>query len=194
MNIRRVTCASKLVPASNSLHDISSGCNMLDHISSTYLKIDRKSPFQTAFGQYQFPDGMVYEGGMCNGRFNRAGKLLFKSGARIQGEWLDDACVNSEYIFSDGLKFKEANWKYCTSLDRRCIPLITYTHSTPLLSESLCDCDFCLPTDTMRKLLIARRSAHIPSHPSDTVHPRCQPDAITPERVTTIRRQSACTD
>ncbi|KAM4663203.1 MORN repeat-containing protein 5 [Discoglossus pictus] len=70
-------------------------------------------------GEYILPTETRYEGEMKDGMFHGRGTLYFPNGSRYEAEWDCGVAQQGEYIFADGLKYKENKWRYCDGYDRR---------------------------------------------------------------------------
>eukprot|EP00758_Cryptobia_borreli_P007806 Tbor_TRINITY_DN5332_c2_g2::TRINITY_DN5332_c2_g2_i2::g.5171::m.5171 len=73
-------------------------------------------------GIFTLSDGSHYVGTFHDGMFHGHGILFFtpkQGGGQFRGTWELGKCIGGDYIFSDGLKFSEEEWEYCTERDRR---------------------------------------------------------------------------
>ncbi|XP_019909149.1 MORN repeat-containing protein 5 isoform X2 [Esox lucius] len=70
-------------------------------------------------GQYTFPTGTRYVGGMKDGMFHGKGVLFFTSGSKYEGTWENGISKQGKYAFSDGLEYRNKDWDYCDGYDRR---------------------------------------------------------------------------
>jgi len=70
-------------------------------------------------GTYTYPNGVVYKGEFHKGEFHGAGALIYPHGGSFQGIWERGYAIGGKYIFSDGLEYKDSNWKYISANDRR---------------------------------------------------------------------------
>lgn len=74
----------------------------------------------TGSGVYRYPDGMIYEGELHDGQFHGVGQLFHPNGHIIRGTWTNgEMNYPLSFSFSDGLRYKENDWKFCTAEDRR---------------------------------------------------------------------------
>ncbi|EER03984.1 MORN repeat protein, putative [Perkinsus marinus ATCC 50983] len=78
-----------------------------------------KNGWMEGRGKYTFPDGTVYSGTFLNGEFHGEGRLTFPHGGAFIGQWQKGIAVDGEYVFKDGLVFKDEDWGYLCSGDRR---------------------------------------------------------------------------
>nr|XP_017528546.2 MORN repeat-containing protein 5 isoform X1 [Manis javanica] len=76
--------------------------------------------------EYILPNKTKYIGEMKDGTFHGPGTLYFPSGSRYDAIWKNGLVVKGTYTFSDGLQYKEKNWYYCDSYDRRFYTEICY--------------------------------------------------------------------
>jgi len=70
-------------------------------------------------GTYTFPNGVVYRGQFHKGEFHGEGSLVYPNGGQYKAKWERGYATQGGYIFSDGLEYKDTNWKYVSSSDRR---------------------------------------------------------------------------
>eukprot|EP00340_Litonotus_pictus_P000496 CAMPEP_0170516876 /NCGR_PEP_ID=MMETSP0209-20121228/3005_1 /TAXON_ID=665100 ORGANISM="Litonotus pictus, Strain P1" /NCGR_SAMPLE_ID=MMETSP0209 /ASSEMBLY_ACC=CAM_ASM_000301 /LENGTH=210 /DNA_ID=CAMNT_0010801949 /DNA_START=7 /DNA_END=639 /DNA_ORIENTATION=+ len=71
-------------------------------------------------GKYTFDNGVIYEGEFYKGEFHGEGIMSYPNGGKYKGTWKNGILQNGDYIFKDGLNYKEpARWDYCTHKDRR---------------------------------------------------------------------------
>ncbi len=75
-------------------------------------------------GIFEFSDGNKYVGEFHDGAFHGPGILFFSDkngGGQYRGIWDSGRNTSGEYIFKDGLQYKEdpSKWTHCTLDDRR---------------------------------------------------------------------------
>ena len=72
-------------------------------------------------GRYIFKNGDVFIGSLVDGQFHGKGVILFSGsvGGRFEGEWKNGIALRGEYVFEDGLVFKDKDWSYAIGPDRR---------------------------------------------------------------------------
>ena len=71
-------------------------------------------------GKYTFDNGVIYEGEFNKGEFHGKGIMTYPNGGKYYCEWKNGVLELGDYIFNDGLKFKDsALWDYCNHNDRR---------------------------------------------------------------------------
>lgn len=69
--------------------------------------------------------GITYEGNFLEGSFDGAGTMFFPKnesgggGGRFVAKWKNGKLVKGTYFFEDDLEYKNKDWQYCTSADRR---------------------------------------------------------------------------
>ncbi len=65
------------------------------------------------------PAGTVYKGGFKGGEFHGEGSLTVPGFGTYSAIWDNGKEIKGGYTFSDGLKYSDENWKYCSASDRR---------------------------------------------------------------------------
>lgn len=70
-------------------------------------------------GTYTYPNGVVYKGQFHKGEFHGDGSLIYPNGGKYKAKWQRGYAIEGGYIFSDGLEYKDTNWKYVSASDRR---------------------------------------------------------------------------
>ena len=95
----------------------------MEYTGSSY-EGDHKHGRMEGFGEYTLPNGTKYIGQMVDGEFHGEGTLVFPNGAEFKAIWEHGRATGKseargDYFFSDGLKFEERDWEYCTDDDRR---------------------------------------------------------------------------
>ncbi|XP_072932560.1 MORN repeat-containing protein 5-like [Epargyreus clarus] len=73
----------------------------------------------SGYGIYTFSNGVIYAGEFDDGVFHGEGELQYPSGAILRGKWQRGQLVQRTLIFADGLEYKETDWDYCRTPDRR---------------------------------------------------------------------------
>ncbi|XP_022828272.1 MORN repeat-containing protein 5-like [Spodoptera litura] len=83
-------------------------------------------PFgMTGYGEYTFPNGVVYKGQFEQGMFHGTGELVYETDpaeyrAVIRGKWENGIMTSRALHFSDTLEYSEhSKWTYCNLPDRR---------------------------------------------------------------------------
>ncbi|XP_014672667.1 PREDICTED: MORN repeat-containing protein 5-like isoform X2 [Priapulus caudatus] len=90
----------------------------MDYLGSKYTG-DRKNGRLEGAGEYTFATGTIYKGQLKDGMFHGHGTLHFPNGCKCEAQWENGRVSDRDYTFTDGLKFKEHDWSYCTTNDRR---------------------------------------------------------------------------
>ena len=73
-------------------------------------------------GIFTFANGNRYVGTFHDGEFHGQGILFFteeNGHGQFRGLWRLGRLVEGDYIFSDGLEYKEEGWTHCTEIDRQ---------------------------------------------------------------------------
>ncbi|KAF4662983.1 hypothetical protein FOL47_005976 [Perkinsus chesapeaki] len=78
-----------------------------------------KNGWKEGEGEYTFPNGTIYRGHFVNDEFDGEGSLIFPDGGTFVGTWQRGIAVDGKYFFGDGLEYKDSNWEYIVSNDRR---------------------------------------------------------------------------
>ncbi|XP_030062408.1 MORN repeat-containing protein 5 [Microcaecilia unicolor] len=97
----------------------------MEYMGSSYVGEYRNGRMEGE-GKYTLPTDTRYEGEMKDGMFHGKGTLHFPGGSQYTAIWEDGIALEGEYMFSDGLKYKEKNWQYCDGYDRRFYTEICY--------------------------------------------------------------------
>lgn len=65
--------------------------------------------------------GAIYEGEFEDNVFHGEGILKYPNGVSIHGTWCKGVLLDSSstLLFADGVVFREHDWQYCKSQDRR---------------------------------------------------------------------------
>ncbi|KAJ8716519.1 hypothetical protein PYW07_003146 [Mythimna separata] len=75
------------------------------------------------YGEYTFPNGVMYRGEFLDGNCHGIGELVYKDGPEagciIRGTWVDGVLKDRKIIFNDNLEYEEKDWQYCKTPDRR---------------------------------------------------------------------------
>lgn len=61
----------------------------------------------------------IFEGEFRDGTFHGYGSVYWSYGQKMNGIWFQNQCKDKQYIFNDGLTFRDNHWKYCQFPDRR---------------------------------------------------------------------------
>lgn len=137
-------------------------------------------------GIYRFPDGLTYDGELKDGHFHGEGTLTFPDGNVIMGHWEMGINTYMNLRFVDGLEFKETDWDYCMSPDRRYSWLL---HMWPLVVLTT----YCLGSPWTSSMHWPRL-ATTPSIRNTTMPTTFLPATTTPARVSTIRSLTVFTN
>lgn len=66
------------------------------------------------------PHGVTYDGDFNDGTYHGEGTLTYPTGVIVQGTWEKGKNIAIKSIrFADGLKYKEHDWEYLSTSDRR---------------------------------------------------------------------------
>ncbi|KAJ8723463.1 hypothetical protein PYW08_003375 [Mythimna loreyi] len=75
------------------------------------------------YGEYTFPNGVLYRGEFQDGQFHGPGELLYNEGPEadcvIRGTWVNGVLTDRKILFNGNLEYEEDDWKYCKIPDRR---------------------------------------------------------------------------
>ncbi|CAL7938082.1 unnamed protein product [Xylocopa violacea] len=70
-------------------------------------------------GKFVLPHNTIFEGEFRDGTFHGHGSAYWPRRQRVDGIWVQGECKKKQYVFNDGLTFREDDWKYCQFPDRR---------------------------------------------------------------------------
>uniref|UniRef100_A0A2H1VUU8 MORN repeat-containing protein 5 n=3 Tax=Spodoptera frugiperda TaxID=7108 RepID=A0A2H1VUU8_SPOFR len=78
----------------------------------------------TGYGEYTFPNGVVYKGEFKEGMFHGNGELIYnpdpaEGHSVIRGNWENGTMTSRSIHFSNTLEYNEHKWAYCQQPDRR---------------------------------------------------------------------------
>lgn len=141
-------------------------------------------------GIYRFPDGLTYDGELKDGHFHGDGTLTFPDGNEIIGSWEKGVNQYMSLRFLDRLMFKEKDWDYCMSPDRRCVSCACVANLEVLTTRDICH-RLATPWTSSRSChrLDDTRCTRITAMPK-----MGRLDITILARVTTIRKPSVCTN